>query len=87
MAKALQYDCADRSINYSELMKQLKRRGIYVGCGAKRMNKGTKIKSLPVHALEFDGGHSEFLDMDDFAKTRTEAEAVADEWDGASSEG
>jgi hypothetical protein len=87
VAKSLQYDCADRSINYSELMKQLKRRGIYVGCGAKRMNKGTKIKSLPVHALEFDGGHSEFLDMDDFAKTRTEAEAVADEWDGASSEG
>lgn len=83
VAKAFQKDCNDRGINPSELMKQLKKRGIYLGAGPKRMNKGTKIKSLPVHTLIFDGNHSEFLDMDNFVKS----EEIAAEWADADSEG
>jgi hypothetical protein len=69
VASAFKRDCLDQMINYSETLSQLKRRGIFLNSGQKRMSKGTRVTSLPVQTLVFDGAHSEFIDLEGYAKT------------------
>jgi hypothetical protein len=72
VASAFKRDCLEQMINYSETLNQLKRRGIFLHSGQKRMTKGTRVTSLPVQTLVFDGGHPEFIDMDGYASTPEE---------------
>lgn len=82
VAKAFKKDCTAAQINYTTTLDKLKRRGIFLDSDSKRMNKGTRINSLPVQVLIFDGGHSDFMDLEDFAgiaaKAETAGEGVGD---------
>lgn len=77
VASAFKRDCLDQMINYTDTLNQLKKRGIFLHSGQKRMTKGTRVTSLPVQTLVFDGGHSEFMDLEGYAKTpEAESEGV-----------
>lgn len=78
VANAFRKDCTDSQINYTRTLAKLEARGIYKGSDNKRMNKGTKINSLPVQALIFDGGHSDFMDLEEFAKAKPADEVVSE---------
>jgi len=58
--------CTARNIGYRETLNKLKKTGLYVGSGLRRMGKGMKFNLPPVQALEFDATHPDFIAMDGF---------------------
>ena len=65
--------CTSRNIGYRETLNKLKKSGMFVKSGAKRMGKGMKFNPPPVQALEFDATHSDFVAMDGFVPETQEA--------------
>ena len=63
-AKPFKDDCVKRQINYSDLVDELKSRGILVKVDTKRLTKGMKVTVPGVHSLWLDGNHSDFIAMD-----------------------
>jgi hypothetical protein len=63
LASRFKTDCVKFQINYRETLRQLEAKGIYLGSDSKRLTKGLKIVSPPVHCLILDGGHPDFLNM------------------------
>lgn len=76
VAKAFKQDCTNSHINYTNTLSKLKERGILIDTENKRMNKGTRINSLPVQALVFDGGHSDFMDIEGYAAAAESSETT-----------
>lgn len=74
VANAFKRDCMESQINYTETLNKLKKRGIFLHSGQKRMSKGTRVSSLPVQTLIFNGGHSEFMDLENYAKSSEAAD-------------
>jgi hypothetical protein len=56
-------DCAQTQTNYKEAMKQLSERGVLLGKGVKRLNKGMKMVAPPIYCLEFNTATEEFFDV------------------------
>jgi len=73
-AKAFRKDCTNSQIDYNDLVKKLKAKGIYVRADTIRLSKGLQITSMNVHAIEFDCSNSEFIDMDVFVEAAKETE-------------
>jgi hypothetical protein len=65
VSKAFRADCAKYQTNYHETIQALKKRGMLVDGGDKRMGKGTNIMSTSVHALIFDTNHPDFMGFSD----------------------
>ena len=65
-AASFKYYCAARNIGYRETLNKLKKSGMFLKSGPKRMGKGMKFNPPPVQALEFDALHSDFVSMDGF---------------------
>jgi hypothetical protein len=63
LASKFKNDCVKFQINYLETLRQLEAKGIYLGSDSKRLTKGMKVVSPPVHCLILDGGHPDFLNM------------------------
>ena len=51
--------CAENQIHYKDTLKRLQSEGYYVGNLYKRLSKGMKITTLPVHCLQFNMADSE----------------------------
>jgi len=66
--------CTARNIGYRETLNKLKKTGLYVGSGLRRMGKGMKFNLPPVQALEFDATHPDFIAMDGFIPKEEEGE-------------
>lgn len=64
VAKDFKKYCVETQAGYRDTLSELKKRGIYLGADNKRMSKGMKVTSAPVHALEFDCNSSDFIDVD-----------------------
>lgn len=78
VAGAFRKDCTASQINATATLAKLEKRGLYLGSDAKRMNKGTRVNSLPVQALIFDGGHSDFTDLEEFAGLEAKTESAGE---------
>lgn len=63
-AKPFKNFCAEFQINYKETLKQLESRGVYIGTENKRLSKGMKVVSPPVHSLVFDCENPDFIKID-----------------------
>lgn len=70
---ALRRYCAMRNIGYQETVKKLKKSGIYLGSGLKRMTKGMKINTTQVQALILDATHSDFGPLTELPQQQGEA--------------
>lgn len=66
--------CASRNIGYRETLNKLKKTGMFLKSGPKRMGKGMKFNPPPVQALEFDATHPDFVSMDGFVPKEEELE-------------
>lgn len=79
-AKHFKKDCVDFQINYKETLDALKKSGVYLGSGVKRLSKGMKVVSPGVYCLIFDTGAGGFLDVNDLVGVpeQPEAESEAD---------
>lgn len=66
--------CASRSISYRETLNKLKAVGLFLKSDLKRMSKGMKFNLPPVQALEFDGSHSDFLELSNLIPEQESAE-------------
>jgi len=59
--------CAKYQIDYKNLLKELKVKGIYEGAAAKRMASGTKLGgSIPTHAIHLNCSAGDFIDVEAF---------------------
>ena len=76
-AKPFRADCVAYQVNYKETIEALKKDGVYIGAGTKRLSKGMAIDTGTVHCLEFDTSAGSFLDMSEVVPTPEKAEADA----------
>ena len=63
-AKHFKNDCVTYQVNYKETLDDLKKNGVYLGTGVKRLSKGMKMATPGVHSLIFDTSAGGFLDID-----------------------
>ena len=63
-AKHFKNDCVTYQVNYKETLDELKKTGVYLGTGVKRLAKGMKMATPGVHCLIFDTSANSFLDID-----------------------
>jgi hypothetical protein len=71
VSAAFKLDCVKLQINYRDTLNQLKAKGILTVVGSKRLSKGMKISSPPVHCFVLNAAHSEFAMMDDLVGLET----------------
>lgn len=76
-AKPFRADCVSFQINYKETLAGLKKEGVYLGAGNKRLSKGMAIDTGLTHCLEFDTSAGSFLDMSEVVPEPEKAEADA----------
>lgn len=75
-AKQLRKYCSDQQITLKDTLKQLTADKAYLGQTKKRLEKGTKIKSVPVDAYIFDLNSHHFSDAGDYVEAvKTELDA------------
>lgn len=60
--------CTQRSISYRDTINKMKKAGMYLDAGVKRMSKGMQINVPGVHALVFDATHPDFSALAELAK-------------------
>jgi hypothetical protein len=58
--------CAKYQIDYKNLLKELKVKGILEGASAKRMASGTKLANVPTHAIHLNCAAGDFVDVEVF---------------------
>lgn len=73
-AKPFKNDCVHFQINYNDLIKKLKDKGIYKGAGNMRLGKGMATNITGVHSMHLDCSTKEFddLNMDVFVAAAKE---------------
>lgn len=77
--KAFKDDCVKYQVNYTDTVKELKKKGILLGTGTKRLSKGMKVVAPGVHALTLDTANSEFVKMDNYVHVEEVAHNVSGE--------
>jgi hypothetical protein len=68
--KKFKADCDKFQNNYSEIVKDLKARGILLENKIKRMSKGMKLDVPGVIAMTLDASHPDFIDLDPVLHTQ-----------------
>lgn len=63
-AKPFKDFCTQAQVSYKDTIKGLELAGLMRGYATKRLGKGMKIASAPVHCLEFDTSSADFIDVD-----------------------
>jgi hypothetical protein len=72
VAKPFKDECVKYQINYKETLKQLEKKGVFLGTMNKRMTKGMKVVAPGVHSLIFNCSSSEFIDIEGLVSAETE---------------
>jgi len=62
-AKHFKNDCVEGQIHYKEVMSELKKKGILVNSLNKRLSKGMKVNTFPVHTLQLNAAHPELEEL------------------------
>jgi hypothetical protein len=62
-AKPFKQDCVSTQVNYKETLETLKKNGVFVGTGVKRLSKGMKVTTPGVYCLIFDTTVGGFIDI------------------------
>lgn len=70
--KQFKDDCIKSQVNYKDTVRKLEEQGILVGSGNKRLSKGMKVSSLPVHCLTLNCATEDFISIDDTVKAEVE---------------
>ena len=65
-SSAFKEDCVKRQIGYSDVLRELKLKGVFKGRVTRRLGTGMKMITVPVYALEFDCTNPEYLNVEDF---------------------
>jgi hypothetical protein len=78
-AKPFKSDCVAVQVNYKETLETLKKSGVFLGTGVKRLSKGMKVVTPGVYCLIFDTTAGNFLNMSEIISLPAEDEQSADE--------
>lgn len=73
-ASSFRQYCSTRNIGYREALNKMKKEGLFIKSGLKRMAKGMKFNLPPVQALEFDGSHADFVSLSSLIPDKEAAE-------------
>lgn len=71
---SLRRHCAERQVNYRDWLKQMEKKGMFIGIANKRMSKGMKVAAPAVRVVELDASKDEFLRMDDYIPSENDAD-------------
>jgi len=74
-AKPFKDFCTQAQVSYKDTVKGLELAGLMRGYATKRLGKGMKIASAPVHCLEFDTSSADFIDVDTIVAESENADA------------
>jgi len=77
-AKPFKSDCVEFQVNYKETLDMLKKSGVYLGTGVKRLSKGMKVVTPGVYCLIFDTTAGNFLNMNELVGVPAEPAQDAD---------
>ena len=80
-AKPFKSDCVQFQVNYKETLDALKKSGVYLGTGVKRLSKGMKVVTPGVYCLIFDTTADNFLDMGELINITEKVNEWADATD------
>ena len=69
LTKPFKEHCVENQINYKDIIRNLTASGILLSVGNKRMAAGTKLTVPAASALELNGAHPDFIDVDKFVPT------------------
>jgi hypothetical protein len=67
-SSAFKDDCAKRQIGYSDVLREMKLKGVFKGRVTRRLGTGMKMVTAPVYVLEFDCTNPEYLNVEDFVQ-------------------
>ena len=73
-AKPFKQDCVNVQVNYKETLETLKKSGVFLDTGVKRLSKGMKVMTPGVYCLIFDTSAAGFLDMKELIGAPQDAE-------------
>lgn len=80
-AKHFKNDCVTYQVNYKETLDALKKSGVFLGTGVKRLAKGMKMATPGVHSLIFDTSAGGFLDVNALVGAQDEDTQDAEQTD------
>lgn len=82
-AKPFKQDCVQFQVNYKETLEILKKNGVFVGTGVKRLSKGMKVVTPGVYCLIFDTSAGGFIDISDLVGVADESAEQTDAGGGS----
>jgi hypothetical protein len=80
-AKPFKQDCVQFQVNYKETLETLKKSGVFLGTGVKRLSKGMKVVTPGVYCLIFDTTAGNFLNMGELINVTEKINEWADATD------
>ena len=65
-SSAFKDDCVKKQIGYSDVLREMKLKGVFTGRVTRRLGTGMKMVTAPVYVLEFDCTNPEYLNVEAF---------------------
>jgi hypothetical protein len=65
-SSAFKDDCVKKQIGYSDVLREMKLKGVFIGRVTRRLGTGMKMVTAPVYVLEFDCTNPEYLNVEAF---------------------